>query len=583
MKNKKIFFICILIFVFFLKLNNVCAVENYDSSFLDDFISEIPFLNNFNLNARFFAGSYGYLENDNYRSSEFDTKQGVRIISNVNEIDSDHFKNYYKRINATFAGWIASKDEKQWLCSDGKWNEGPCNSYLMFYVNYGDKDKRLKDNILNFCSNSEAVDFHAVWKDNDTQEIIYPKYAGKSYSYSDVLFVDEYGRTLATQPMILGDHNNLMHYSTLGDTGYWYLRADDSFSKHYWVCDNGTFASEASACSIRDGASNRKDGRIQFNSDSSINFDILNINAKDKGIKRFIFEANGIDVKYMIRYISTTETGIETKAEFYNFDESITLNSDIFSKPGDEIVGWKLYTKKNVCYKKQDGNFSFNQANCKTVVSPWESIIIPYDSDFRRYELSNSFGTYGLDTAFFVLNAEAVWKYSGVEVEDEEACIRQKKIWTSTGTDSGYCSVDGLTYLKCGDIKDFPAIIPKLSSYAVSLLKTVAPIVLIIASIISLAKSMTAGKEDEIKKAQSILVKRIIIFALIFFTITIVQFLVLRVADESEQGNLSNCLSCFLNGTSNKNCSNIYYKDKGSNGFICKWVNNNESFVCDSN
>lgn len=139
-----------------------------------------------------------------------------------------------------------------------------------------------------------------------------------------------------------------------------------------------------------------------------------------------------------------------------------------------------------------------------------------------------------------------------------------------------FCSPNGLTYLSCGDIKDIPPIVPNISSYAVTVLKTVVPIILIIVSIITLVKAITAGKEDEIKKAQGSLVKKLITAALIFFVITIVQFVMLKVtSDNSEHNSLSKCLSCFLNGT-NK-CGSIYYKDGYGK---CYNVSDKKQFDC---
>ena len=49
---------------------------------------------------------------------------------------------------------------------------------------------------------------------------------------------------------------------------------------------------------------------------------------------------------------------------------------------------------------------------------------------------------------------------------------------------------------------------------------------------IDFAKAITAGKEDEIKKAQSVIVKRLIVGVIVFFIFVIVK-LVVRIADEN--------------------------------------------------
>ena len=164
---------------------------------------------------------------------------------------------------------------------------------------------------------------------------------------------------------------------------------------------------------------------------------------------------------------------------------------------------------------------------------------------------------------------------------DENKCKAAGCTWNDSYKDSeyvinsGFCSPNGLVYLSCGDSKDIPEIIPTIASYAVTLLKTVGPIVLIVVSIISLIKATTAGKEDEIKKTQGLLLKRIIYAGLIFFTISIVQFIMLKVVNSSEKDSLSSCLSCFLNGPDD--CGNMYYKDEMG---TCYYLNG-ESFKCE--
>lgn len=126
-----------------------------------------------------------------------------------------------------------------------------------------------------------------------------------------------------------------------------------------------------------------------------------------------------------------------------------------------------------------------------------------------------------------------------------------------------FCSVNGLVYLSCGEADDIPEMVPVLVSLGVTGLKTVAPIVLIIMSIIQLVRSITSGKEDDIKKAQTGLIKRVIAAIVVFFVIAIVQFIMLRVADNTEKDSLRKCLSCFLNGTDS--CGSLYYKDESGN------------------
>lgn len=138
-----------------------------------------------------------------------------------------------------------------------------------------------------------------------------------------------------------------------------------------------------------------------------------------------------------------------------------------------------------------------------------------------------------------------------------ESCASNDCTWNKT---YGFCSSNGLVYLSCGDATDIPELVPVLINVGVTALKTVAPIVLIVMSIIQLVRSITSGKEDEIKKAQTGLIKRVIAAVLVFFVVGIVQFIMLKVADSTEKDGLRKCLSCFLNGTSD--CDALYYKDE---------------------
>ena len=132
-----------------------------------------------------------------------------------------------------------------------------------------------------------------------------------------------------------------------------------------------------------------------------------------------------------------------------------------------------------------------------------------------------------------------------------------KCVW-ATVDGKGFCSVNGLSYLSCGDAKDIPPVVPTLTSYAVNILKIVTPIILILVGIIELVKAMASSNEDSMKKAQSKLIKKVAAAVMVFFVITIVQFVILKVADSGETGSIKKCLKCFLN---NQCGESTYYKD----------------------
>lgn len=152
-------------------------------------------------------------------------------------------------------------------------------------------------------------------------------------------------------------------------------------------------------------------------------------------------------------------------------------------------------------------------------------------------------------------------------------------IWNETEY-GNYCNTDTLLYVACGDAFDIPHQAPELISFLVNLLKIATPIILIFVSIITLFKAVVASKEDEIKKAQASLIKKIIAAVMVFFVISIVQFVISKVADSQEQGSLESCLSCFLNN----DCENsVYYKTNVGGTYICTYIDGSGTFTCKGN
>ena len=87
------------------------------------------------------------------------------------------------------------------------------------------------------------------------------------------------------------------------------------------------------------------------------------------------------------------------------------------------------------------------------------------------------------------------------------------------------------------------------------------PLLLIFFGMLDLGKAVMAQKEDEIKKGQATFFKRLIAAILVFFVITIVKLVVSFAS--SNDGNLANCLNCFIYGEeSDKQCQKV---DDGTN------------------
>ena len=172
-------------------------------------------------------------------------------------------------------------------------------------------------------------------------------------------------------------------------------------------------------------------------------------------------------------------------------------------------------------------------------------------------------------------------KYNGAVCYDykfKETCEDSPSKYFSCVWNSkyGFCNTDNLTYVMCGDARDIPSEAPRIISFIIKFFKVAVPIVLVITSIITLLKALATSKEDEIKKAKSVLIRRIIAAVLAFFVVSIVQFVISLAASGSERDNcgserdnFSKCLDCFVNDNCN---SNMYYKTTIGSDTVCRTI-----------
>ena len=78
-----------------------------------------------------------------------------------------------------------------------------------------------------------------------------------------------------------------------------------------------------------------------------------------------------------------------------------------------------------------------------------------------------------------------------------------------------------------------PEEITSILRSVVTLIQIGVPIILVIMGMIDLGKAVTSQKEDEIKKAQSLLIKRLIYGVLVFLIVAIVKFVLGIVGDSA--------------------------------------------------
>ena len=108
---------------------------------------------------------------------------------------------------------------------------------------------------------------------------------------------------------------------------------------------------------------------------------------------------------------------------------------------------------------------------------------------------------------------------------------------------------DMSTTYTCGDGNFvFEGLFPSVISTIVTVIKIGVPILLVILGMLDLGKAVMAQKEDEIKKGQSLFIKRLIAAVLVFLVVFVVQIFVRFIAEKDENKNVKSCINCFING-----------------------------------
>lgn len=119
---------------------------------------------------------------------------------------------------------------------------------------------------------------------------------------------------------------------------------------------------------------------------------------------------------------------------------------------------------------------------------------------------------------------------------------------------------------ECGSAGiEFGGMLPNAVSLIIKIIWVVVPVLLVIFGLLDLAKAVMAQKEDEIKKGQQTLVKRIIAAVIVFFVIFIVQTIIKFVSGEDD--TVMSCFNCFVNGQVGPNgCSLVQGNAGGLEG-----------------
>ena len=109
--------------------------------------------------------------------------------------------------------------------------------------------------------------------------------------------------------------------------------------------------------------------------------------------------------------------------------------------------------------------------------------------------------------------------------------------------------------VSCGNnmIEGMPISVPRVVNVVYLIIQISVPVILVVIGLITLMKSITSSKEDDIKKAQLAFIKKLITGAIVFFVFVIMKIVVSVAADANKSADIIDCANCFLNGT--KNCN----------------------------
>ena len=138
-------------------------------------------------------------------------------------------------------------------------------------------------------------------------------------------------------------------------------------------------------------------------------------------------------------------------------------------------------------------------------------------------------------------------KYNVEPVNDSNCGIKKNN--SNTGSVKNY---DKNNVVSCGDglLTDIPSMIPKTIHVIYLIIQIIVPILLVVFGSLDFLKSVSAPKDDEIKKGRQVFVKRVIAAVLVFFVFAIVKIVVSFAAD-GDKSRILDCASCIINNDEN--------------------------------
>ena len=128
------------------------------------------------------------------------------------------------------------------------------------------------------------------------------------------------------------------------------------------------------------------------------------------------------------------------------------------------------------------------------------------------------------------------------------------------------CPNSNLDYVGCGSgsnmVTGIPAFVPRLTSFAITLMHVLIPVILIVTATIEMFKSIISGNPDNVAKCRKRVISKYIGALLAFFIISFITNIVKLIARGNEKSVAAACFNCYLN---NK-CTNDETVCKGVGG-----------------
>ena len=100
--------------------------------------------------------------------------------------------------------------------------------------------------------------------------------------------------------------------------------------------------------------------------------------------------------------------------------------------------------------------------------------------------------------------------------------------------------------------------IPAFTSGLYNIIKILVPVILVIMGMIDFTKAVMASDEEKMKKSQKTFITRAIAAVIIFFVMTVVQF-IFKEVDKNNANGFTDCMNCIL---SNKSCGQVKKEEK---------------------